>query len=90
VRLGYVGILVAFLARQNPLAIIGVAILLGAITASGGLLQRRFGLPDATTLVLQGILFMSVLASNAVYGRMSFLEMIRPAAVPELAKSKEA
>jgi simple sugar transport system permease protein len=90
VRLGYIGILVAFLARHNPLAIIGVAILLGAITASGGLLQRRFGLPDATTLVLQGILFMSVLASNAAYGRMSFLEMIRPAAVPEPVKSKEA
>ena len=52
---GYTGILVAFLARHNPLAIIPVAILLGGIDASGGLIQRRMGLPDATVLVLQGI-----------------------------------
>ena len=51
---GFTGILVAFLARHNPLAIIPVAILLGGISASGGLLQRRLGLPDASVLVLQG------------------------------------
>ena len=51
---GFTGILVAFLARQNPLAIIPVAILLGGISASGGLLQRRLGLPDASVLVLAG------------------------------------
>ena len=34
---GYTGILVAFIARHNPLAIIPVAILLGGIGASGGL-----------------------------------------------------
>jgi len=67
---GYAGILVAFLARQNPLAVIFVAILLGGISASGGLLQRRFDLPDAATLVLQGILFITVLASNTLYGRL--------------------
>ncbi len=54
---GFTGILVSFLARHNPLAIIPVAILLGGIGASGGLLQRRFGLPDASVLVLQGIIF---------------------------------
>ena len=32
---GYAGILVAFLARHNPLAIIPVAVLLGGINASG-------------------------------------------------------
>ena len=62
---GFTGILVAFLARQNPLAIIPVAILLGGISASGGLLQRRLGLPDASVLVLQGIIFVFVLASDA-------------------------
>jgi ABC-type uncharacterized transport system permease subunit len=40
---GFTGILVAFLARHNPLAIIPVAILLGGISASGGLIQRRHG-----------------------------------------------
>src|SRR3954453_24017738 len=38
---GYTGILVAFLARHNPLAIIPVAVLLGGIYAAGGLIQRR-------------------------------------------------
>jgi ABC-type uncharacterized transport system permease subunit len=71
---GFTGILVAFLARQNPLAIIPVAILLGGISASGGLLQRRLGLPDASVLVLQGIIFVAVLASDALYGRIGFLK----------------
>ena len=70
---GFTGILVAFLARQNPLAIIPVAILLGGISASGGLLQRRLGLPDASVQVLQGIIFVFVLASDALYGRIGFL-----------------
>jgi len=66
---GYTGILVAFPARQNPLAIIPVAILLGGIDASGGLIQRRMDLPDATVLVLQGILFVVILFSETFYGR---------------------
>jgi ABC-type uncharacterized transport system permease subunit len=66
---GYTGILVAFLARHNPLAIIPVAFLLGGIAASGGLLQRRMDLPDATVLVLQGMLFIVILFSDTLYGR---------------------
>jgi simple sugar transport system permease protein len=69
---GFTGILVSFLARHNPLAIIPVAILLGGIGASGGLLQRRLGLPDASVLVLQGIIFVTVLASESLYGRFRF------------------
>src|ERR1700751_1324638 len=71
---GFTGILVAFLARQNTLAIIPVAILLGGISASGGLLQRRLGLPDASVLVLQGVIFVFVLASDALYGRIGLLK----------------
>jgi simple sugar transport system permease protein len=67
---GYTGILVAFLARHNPLAIIPVAILLGGIDASGGLIQRRMDLPDATVLVLQGMLFIVILFSETFYGRL--------------------
>jgi ABC-type uncharacterized transport system permease subunit len=69
---GYTGILVAFLARHNPLAIIPVAILLGGIDASGGLIQRRMGLPDATVLVLQGTLFVVILFCETFYGRFKF------------------
>ena len=67
---GYTGILVAFIARQNPLAIVPVAVLLGGISASGGMLQRRLDLPDATVLVLQGVAFMLILASETLYGRL--------------------
>jgi general nucleoside transport system permease protein len=69
---GYSGILVAFIARQNPLAIVPVAVLLGGISASGGMLQRRLDLPDATVLVLQGVAFMLILASETLYGRLRF------------------
>jgi general nucleoside transport system permease protein len=71
---GYAGILVAFLARQNPLAVILVALLVGGISACGGLLQRRFGMPDAATTVLEGCMFLLVLASNALYGRLRILQ----------------
>jgi simple sugar transport system permease protein len=67
---GYAGILVAFIARHNPLAILPVAVLVGGISASGGMLQRRLDLPDATVLVLQGVIFMTILASEAFYGRL--------------------
>lgn len=63
---GYAGILVAFIARQQPLAIVPVAILFGGFGAAGSLLQRRLGLPDASVLVLQGIAFVLVLASEAL------------------------
>ena len=74
VGFGYGGILVAFLSRQNPLAIVFFAVLVGGITASGGLMQRRFDLPDAATQVLQGMIFLCVLASNALYGRLGWFK----------------
>ncbi|POF34280.1 ABC transporter permease [Roseibium marinum] len=69
---GFTGILVSFLARHNPLVIVPVAIFLGGIAASGGLVQRRMDLPDATVLVLQGLLFLVILVSETFYGRLSF------------------
>jgi simple sugar transport system permease protein len=70
---GFTGILVAFLARHNALAILPVAILFGGIAAAGGLIQRRMGLPDATVLVLQGTIFVVLLASETLYGRLALL-----------------
>lgn len=71
---GFTGILVAFLARQNALAVVPVAILFGALAASGGLIQRRMEMPDATILVLQGIIFVVLLTSETLYGRLAFLQ----------------
>jgi general nucleoside transport system permease protein len=68
---GFTGILVSFLARHNPLAIVPVAILFGGLVASGGLVQRRMDLPDATVLVLQGFIFIVLLISETLYGRFA-------------------
>lgn len=68
--LGYAGILVSFVARHHPLAIIPVAILFGGFGAAGSLLQRRMGLPDASVQVLLGFAFVIILASEALRGRL--------------------
>ncbi|MFN8893390.1 MAG: ABC transporter permease, partial [Betaproteobacteria bacterium] len=65
VGLGYTGILVSFVARHHPLAIVPVAILFGGFLAAGSLLQRRMGLPDASVQVLMGFCFVLILASEA-------------------------
>ena len=72
---GFTGILVAFLARHNPIAIIPVAIMFGGIVASGGLVQRRMDLPDATVLVLQGLTFVVLLVSETLYGRFKIFQV---------------
>ncbi|MDF0555048.1 ABC transporter permease [Kamptonema sp. UHCC 0994] len=71
---GYSGILVAFIARQNPLAAVLVSILLGGILASGGILQRSHNLPDATVLVFQGLVFLVILFSESLYGKLPFFK----------------
>lgn len=71
---GYAGILIAFLSRQNPLAIIPMSVLLGGIGAAGGLLQRRMDLPDATVAVLEGFIFVAILASETLQGRIAWFQ----------------
>ncbi len=71
---GYTGILVAFLARHNMLAIVPVAVLLAGFEASSGLVQRRLDLPDATILVLQGFVFVAILLSETLSGRFRLFQ----------------
>lgn len=71
---GYSGILVAFIARHNPLAATLVAVLLGGILSSGGILQRSHQLPDATVLVFQGLVFLIVLFSDSLYGKFDIFK----------------
>jgi general nucleoside transport system permease protein len=51
-----------------------VAILFGGLVASGGLIQRRMDLPDATVLVLEGLIFVVLLTSETLYGRFSIFK----------------
>jgi simple sugar transport system permease protein len=71
---GYGGILVAFAARQNSLAAILMSLLVGGILASGGILQRSHNLPDATVLVFEGLVFLVVLFSDSLYGKLPFFK----------------
>ncbi len=66
---GFTGILVSFIARHQPLAIIPAAILFGGLSASSGILQRRLNLPDASVQVLMGIIFVMILLFETLYGR---------------------
>jgi general nucleoside transport system permease protein len=79
---GYVGILVAFLSRQSPLGVVLISLLVGGLVASSGMLQRAHDLPDAAISVLQGILFISILLSDTMYGRFRL-----PRALPRETKT---
>ena len=64
---------------MNPMWMIGVslaavAVLFGGLAAAGGLIQRRMGLPDATVLVLQGLIFVVLLVSETLYGRFRIFD----------------
>jgi simple sugar transport system permease protein len=66
---GYSGILIAFAARFSPIAVVPVAILVGGIGASGSLLQRRLGMPDASVLMLLGFAFVALIGCETLRGR---------------------
>jgi ABC-type uncharacterized transport system permease subunit len=60
---GYLGILVAALARLNPLAVVPVGILIAAMRTAGPSMQR-VGVPDDIVLMLQGMVLVLVVAGE--------------------------
>lgn len=81
--LGYTGILVSFVARHNPWAVIPVAVLFGGFGAAGSLLQRRMDVPDASVMVLQGFAFLLILASEALRGKLFAPRAPKPSPAPQ-------
>jgi general nucleoside transport system permease protein len=63
---GFTGIIVALLARLNPLAVIPAAVLYGGMTVGANAMQRRAGIPSSITFVLQSLIVLMVLASEIV------------------------
>lgn len=55
------GIVIAFIARFNPLAVLPTAILLAGIYNAGGTLKVFYGIPDAIVVLIQGIVLLSLL-----------------------------
>ena len=73
---GFTGILVSFIARHHPLAIIPTAVLFGALGASGTVLQSHMNVPDASVQVLMGILFVTILTFETLYGRIRLVQPV--------------
>ncbi|MEJ2135851.1 MAG: ABC transporter permease, partial [Desulfofustis sp.] len=65
---GYDGIIVAWLAGLNPLAVPFTAILLGALFVGGEQLQSVLGLPSSISLILEGALLFGLFAGQALGG----------------------
>ena len=61
---GFTGIIVALLARLNPLAVIPAAVLYGGMTVGANAMQRRAGIPSSITFILQSLIVLMVLASE--------------------------
>ncbi len=66
---GYIGFLVAWLAGQNFLRIIPLALIMGGLLSAGDALQLFAQLPFSNTVVLQALLFISVLGVGGLRAR---------------------
>lgn len=64
--IGFVGIVVALLARLNPLAVVPTAILYGGMSVGADAMQRRAAIPSSITFILQSLIVLFVLAFDAL------------------------
>lgn len=63
VNLGFTGIIVASLARLNPLAVVPVALLMGALNNAGPALQT-IRVPSSTVLMIQGLILVFAVSGS--------------------------
>lgn len=84
---GYDGIIVAWLARLNPLAVPLAALLLGALIVGGEQLQSLLHLPASISMVLEAVLLFGLLLSETL-ARYRLIR--RPDAPDRPAAEKEA
>jgi len=61
---GFTGVIVALLARLNPLAVLPTALLYGGLTVGADAMQRRANIPSSITFILQSLIVLFVLASS--------------------------
>ncbi|MBF0280682.1 MAG: ABC transporter permease [SAR324 cluster bacterium] len=64
INYGYTGIIVAWLARNHPLAVIVTAFFMASVFVGGELMQLEFRLPIAMVYLFEGIILFSVLGSE--------------------------
>lgn len=63
---GYTAIIVAWLARLNPLGIVGVSFVLAAVVVGGDQLQLSIGLPSSVAPMLQGAILFFLLGGEVL------------------------
>ncbi|NOX60545.1 MAG: ABC transporter permease [Chloroflexi bacterium] len=63
---GFTAIIIAWLAKLNPFAIILVSILFGGLLVAGEQIQMTMGLPASISLILQGLILFFVLAGDVL------------------------
>jgi ABC-type uncharacterized transport system permease subunit len=63
---GFIGIIVALLARLNPLAVIPTALLYGGMSVGADAMQRRANIPSSIISILESLLVLLVLASDVL------------------------
>lgn len=63
---GFTAIIIAWLAKLNPFAIILVSILFGGLIVGGEQIQMVLGLPNAISVILQGLILFFVLGGDAL------------------------
>ncbi len=61
---GFIGIIVALLARLNPIAALPTAILYGGMTVGADAMQRHAGIPSSVNLILQSLIVLFILAGD--------------------------
>jgi simple sugar transport system permease protein len=68
---GFTGIAVALLARLDPLATIATGLLFAALEAGAGGLQREAGVPAVLVYLIEAVIIIVVLLSDAFVRRRS-------------------
>ena len=67
---GYTGIIIAWLAKNNPLRVLVVSVLFGILAVGGDIIQV-YQVPNAIVRILQGLIFLSVLAVDSIARKTS-------------------
>lgn len=80
--LGFTGIIVAALARLSPIAVVPVAVFMGALINAGPALQS-IGVPSATVTMLQGAILIFAVAGEFFISNRIRKPDIRQAAIDE-------
>ena len=68
---GFDGIVVALVARNNPLAVLPAAVLFAALRSGSGLMEARAGVSSQLVFITQGLVILLVAGSAFLFEQMA-------------------